>query len=293
MYHSMTGYGRYEGEDSFCSQSWEIRSVNGKQLSVRIKLPPFLAAREAQWEKLVRRHASRGRVDVSCFVQLTGPEAQSMQLNEPLAASMLDSIKGFAAQRELMFTPDLNRLFHVAALWQDLTAEPDESLLASLDKGLEQALVDWNATRNREGAAMVTDLTDRINRIASWVEDLKTATEDLASERFGILMERVRTLLDEVDVTLDRDRLLQELAVITDRMDVSEELTRLDTHISEFSRLLIEERAGGRKLDFLLQECFREINTCGNKAQDIQASRIVIDIKTELEKCREQVQNLE
>ena len=293
MFYSMTGYGRHDGQSEHCSQTWEIRSVNGKQLAIRWKIPSFLASMEAEFEKMVREAASRGRVDIGCTVQIARSKALRVTLNAPLATAMLDKVEELARERGEKFEPDYNRLLHISALWQDLSAEPDPDVLADLTAGLRQALEAWNRSRHREGEALRVDLAQRTSRLVTLLENLRTATESLAPERFASLKERVGLLLDEAGASFDNERMFQELALIADRMDVSEELTRLGTHFVELKRLLDKEQGGGRRLDFLLQECFREINTCGNKAQDTQVSRIVIEIKTELEKCREQVQNLE
>jgi len=134
-------------------------------------------------------------------------------------------------------------------------------------------------------------LEHRLELVKQWLQELEGSAHDLAREKFTTLQDRVQTLLDST--LQDQDRMYQELALLADKLDVTEELVRLRAHLSNLSELLAADDDNGRKLDFVLQECFREINTCGNKAQNTAVSSLAVNIKTELEKCREQVQNLE
>jgi len=293
MFRSMTGFGSYEEKDEICAQFWEIRSVNGKQLSVRLKLPSFVSGFEPAWERMVRDHAQRGRVEVSLQLTLLRREDMPVTLNEPLAEHMFEQLEAAARQRGRAFQPDYNRLVTVSSLWQEIGAEQAGRLESPLTSGLEQALHSWNESRQKEGQAMKDDLASRLERMQGWMTDLEQITPGLAEERLQILRERVAKLLEGFDSAPGEDRMLQELALLADKLDVSEELTRLKTHLDTLAGHVQAEDAGGRNLDFLLQECFREINTCGNKAQNTEVSRLVVDFKSELEKCREQVQNVE
>jgi uncharacterized protein (TIGR00255 family) len=293
MFRSMTGFGSFEANDEICAQFWEIRSVNGKQLSLRFKVPGFLGAYEPDWERLVRRYAQRGRIDVSLQLKLFRREEMPLSLNEPLAAHMLDQLQSLARKRDQAFEPDYNRLLSLANLWQEAGTQPHGELGDRLTQGLEAALADWNEARAREGRALKSDLGERLQRMQGWLEDLGRKTNGLAEERLESLRERAAKLLEGFESAPSEDRMLQELALLADKLDVSEELTRLETHLRTLRGHLQQEDSGGRGLDFLMQECFREINTCGNKAQNPEVSRLVVSFKSELEKCREQIQNVE
>ena len=144
-----------------------------------------------------------------------------------------------------------------------------------------------------EAKALEKDLLTRILRIEEWVERIRERAPDIKEDRFTQVRERLSELLDRHGQELDENRFIQEIALMADKLDVSEELTRLAVHLDRLRDLLSAGKDAGRKLDFTMQECFREITTCGNKIQDVQVSRLVVDVKNELEKCREQVQNVE
>ena len=178
-------------------------------------------------------------------------------------------------------------------LWEDAGAEPDEELLAGLESGLAAALADWNESRAREAKALAMDMTSRLIRMDEWVARIEERAPDIKEERFQNVRDRLSELLERAGSELDEGRFLQEITLLADKLDVSEELTRLRAHLDRLRELMAQGGDAGKRLDFTLQECFREINTCGNKIQDAQISRLVVDFKNELEKCREQVQNIE
>ena len=292
MLRSMTGFGRCFLEDSLCSQVWEIRSVNGKHLDVRWRLPLEARPFESSLEKILKQHASRGRVEVS--LNLTFFSLQNAPVfNEDLANVMLETIETFAQNRGDGYEADYNRLLSMGALWENPLDDMDEALLVSLEKGFSLALEDWNESRTTEGKALGNDLTTRLLRMEGWIEKIRERAPQIKEERFNTVQERLSELLERVGQELDESRFLQEIAVMADRLDVSEELTRLAAHSDRVRELLAQGADAGRKLDFTLQECFREVTTCGNKVQDLQVSRLIEELKNELEKCREQVQNIE
>ena len=292
MLRSMTGFGRSMNEDAAWTHTWEIKSVNSRHLDLKWRLPSTARGLEPMLEKVVRRFAARGRVEVSLDLR-SRFETRSVRFDEEQAQSMLHMMEAFAEDRGLPFEPDLNRLFSIQALWMSEEDETDEALLASLEEGLETALADWNEAREAEGKALSRDLSARILRLEEWVARIEDRAPDIREERFESLKDRVTDILSNLHVEADESRLLQELVILTDKLDVSEELTRLRAHLERLRDLLNAGTDAGRRLDFTLQECFREINTCGNKIQDAQLSRLVVDFKNELEKFREQVQNLE
>ncbi|NJB69452.1 uncharacterized protein (TIGR00255 family) [Desulfobaculum xiamenense] len=293
MIKSMTGFGRFSSQSTDWSQAWEIRSVNGRHLDLKWRLPSSVRALETHFERIVREHALRGRVNVQLNLQVYRPEILGVELNQPLASAMLSQLMKFAVRNGDTFKPDYMRLMGMSFLWEDSASEPDPSLKADLENGLIKALDDWNEARSTEGRAMREDLVERIASLSGWLDELRSRTPQVKEIRFDTVEKRIQTVLDKYNVELDQDRLLQEVAIIADRIDVTEELTRLDAHLTQLGAVMENGADAGKRLDFLLQECFREINTCGNKAQDTEVSRLVVDFKAELEKCREQVQNIE
>ena len=293
MPRSMTGYGRASAQEKNWALAWEIRSLNNRHLDLKWKIPPTLYAHQKEWENEVKAVASRGGVELFLGLKIMNPELQSLSLDTTMAASMLRELDLLAASMGVPHAPDLNRLLGISALWKDSGSIENPELVQSLSGTLRQALADWDAARVREGQALEEDLRARFARLGELVEEIRDLASRTAADRFALLQERVGKLLAESGVQADPDRMLQELAVISDRIDVSEELTRLDIHLKGIDGYFSQTEPVGRKLDFMVQECFREINTCGNKSQNTAISQLVVSFKAELEKCREQIQNLE
>lgn len=293
MPKSMTGYGRATVNEADWTFTFEIKSVNGRYLDLKWRMPAYLRALESRLEKTVRSFASRGRVDVTLAFQATRTDALGMAFNRPLALAMIREVKELAASLGHDFTPDFSRLLTTPMLWQDASAEPDPGLLASLEAGLTQALQDWDRCREVEGAHTAEDMSQRLGLLRAGLEKLKERAPLVKAEKMEGLRTRISELTAAMGVTLPEERVVQEMAMLSDRLDVSEELTRLTAHLDRLAETLAAKGEVGKKLDFLLQETFREINTCGNKCQDQDVSRTTVDFKAELEKIREQVQNLE
>lgn len=293
MLRSMTGFGRCFTEDAGWTQTWEVRSVNGRHLDVKWRLPMLLRGLEARFEKVLRRFGTRGRVDVTLSLQALGEGMQGVRFDAGQATAMLDALSDLAVSRGDTYAPDYNRLLGLTFLWEDAGAEPDEELVSALEAGLAAALEDWNESREAEARALSRDMVSRLIRMDEWVSRIEERAPDIKEERFSLLRERLSEALESMGSSLEEGRFLQEMTLLADKLDVSEELTRLRAHLDRLRELLDGGGDAGKRLDFTLQECFREINTCGNKIQDAQISRLVVDFKNELEKCREQVQNIE
>ncbi len=293
MPKSMTGFGRSFLQQEDWRLTWEIRSVNSRHLDLKWRLPVFLRSLEAGWERLVRQHANRGRLELLLHVKLHKPELMGISLNRSQALAMFGELEQLAREMGTSFSPDCNRLLSVPQVWEDELREPDRRLVEDTEQGLQAALLDWNLSRGAEGKATVDDLRYRLGLLRQSLEQVKERLPAVKEDRFAAMRTRIQGSLERFAIDLDQDRILQEIAVLSDRLDVSEELVRLEAHLSRLDEILSNGGETGKKLDFTLQECFREINTLGNKAQDSLVSKLVVDFKAELEKCREQVQNLE
>lgn len=293
MLRSMTGFGRCFVEDAAVSQQWEIKSVNSRHLDLKWRLPPLARYLETRLEKIVRQHAVRGRVEISLSLRFAPGRAPRPAFDSQQASGMLDELLSLANQRQEDFRPDYGQLLLLSSLWSESEIEEIDDLGALLGAGLVKALEDWNESRETEGAQLGRDLEERIRQMSDWTQVIEQAAPAIKEDRAQILRERISSQLMENDLELSEDRFLQEIVILADRLDVSEEITRLQSHLERLRQLLHQGDEAGRKLDFTLQECFREINTCGNKIQDAAISRVVVDLKNELEKCREQAQNLE
>ncbi|GAU07511.1 YicC/YloC family endoribonuclease [Desulfoplanes formicivorans] len=293
MPKSMTGYGSSLTRTDDWSISWEIKSVNGKFLDLKWKIPQTMYGSVAEWEKTIRSKAARGRVELFLKIQITDPDRLGLELDTTMLQAMLGQLDKLAKEQGHSFVPDYNTLLSMPSLWKDSGNVLDPQFASDVQAGLVTALNDWNQCRTREGQALREDLLARIQVLKSIVLEIREVAKDIVKDRFVLIQERVNQLLEQVDVQVDDSRMLHELAILSDKLDVSEELTRLDAHLKAIESILDAGGEMGRKLDFLLQECFREINTCGNKVQKHELGARTVAFKAELEKCREQVQNLE
>lgn len=294
---SMTGFGRFVQNNDKYALVWEIRSVNGRFLDIKWKLPALLRSFESHFEKIVRQYAARGRVEISLTLQEVNQERLVSQkkifFDTVQAHAMLAELAKLAAERGEIYQVDYNSLLKIPALWIGNEEEASEELVQSAKESLAAALQDWNVSREEEAKTLKADLTARFAKMREWLNQINAKAPEVKESRFQVVRERVQEVLQRMDVTFDESRFLQEIVLIADKLDISEECTRLDAHIKRLFELMENAEDAGRKLDFTLQESFREINTCGNKVQDSVVSVIVVDYKNELEKCREQVQNLE
>jgi uncharacterized protein (TIGR00255 family) len=290
---SMTGYGRKEFGNADLRFAIEIRSLNNRYLDIQVKSPRVLASLDSRIKKAVQDRFSRGRFEL--FLSRNGDQGQTGKLavNDALASQYIDALKDLKTRYGL--TGDLDVAL-VAGFSDVITLqepiEDTEALWRVISEGLTQALGDLAAMRREEGAALAKDILDRIGTIEALVDTIRSKAPDVVEHARKRMSETLARLLNEQP---DPVRVAQEIAVLAERTDVTEELTRLGSHISQF-RLLLGDASSegvGRKLDFLLQEMGREVNTIASKAMDARISLDVVNVKSELEKIREQVQNIE
>ncbi len=290
--HSMTGFGRAEEVWDTWSLRVEVKSVNHRFLEIIPRLPKRYQGLEEKIRRYIRELFKRGRFEI--YVQLTGspPQGQALNVNETLAAQYVAGLKylknlfGLTGEVE---TADLLRMRDVFAPVE--TEEDLEKLWQELSPVLEKALCELAEMRKKEGAFLGEVLQEQIGhlkRLLTQIEALKEPAFQAAKQR---LEERLKLLLHEKG--LDPLRLHQEVVILADRTDFTEELDRLRSHLAQFEKTLQGEGPHGRKLDFLIQEMFREINTLSNKAANARISHLAVEVKCTLEKMREQVQNLE
>ena len=292
MLHSMTGFGRCFLEDDEWTQTWEVRSVNNRFMDIKWRLPLFVRPLESRLERVVKKYASRGRIEITLNARSTSSHL-APQFGADQASAMLDAVERLARSRGDAYIPDYNKLLLMPPLWNEDMNELDEERISGLEDGLAAALEDWNESRRIEAKALEKDILTRVLRMEEWLSLIEEQAPAVKEERFESVRGRLGEILEQHGLNLDESRFLQEIALMADKLDVSEEITRLTAHLERLRELLASGDDAGRRLDFTMQECFREINTCGNKIQNAQVSRIIVDFKNELEKCREQVQNLE
>jgi uncharacterized protein (TIGR00255 family) len=297
MIKSMTGFASLTHEDERATLGITVRAVNHRFLDVQLRVPSSLGDLEPRVRALLQKRLARGRVELAISMQLRSAGALTVELNEDFANALAAAIER-ARERGLVsgtLTPgDLLRMPQAIAV-RDRPAEPDPALEAqlasSVEAAVEQALADLDAMRVREGDHLRTDLEARRMLLAELIERLRIAADQ---GRDGVEM-RLRERIAEISAELpvDQAMIAQEVVRAAARSDISEEVTRFRAHLSHWVALADGSEPCGRKLDFLLQEMNREINTIGSKADGIHIAELIINAKAELEKMREQVQNVE
>ena len=292
MIRSMTGFGAGRGEAAGEALTVELRSVNGKFCEVKPRLPRELSSLETELVKTVKARIQRGVVDVFVRRETASARGMSPQIDLPLAAAYAKALRELKSELGLEGEPsirDLAQLQGVISLGE--TAADPASMGIALQAALLQALDALEAMRKREGEALARDLLARLATIEKGAQAIAL----LAPAQVEVARERLNARIVELTrgVPLDPARLAQEVALIADRTDVAEELTRLASHLDQARGLVAADVPAGRKLEFLVQEVNREINTIGSKSQHAAIAAQVVDLKAELERVREQIQNVE
>ena len=297
MIKSMTGFASVVREDDRATIAVTIRTLNHRHLDVQLRVPQTLAAIESEVRALVGRHVARGRVELGLSLQLRLAPGVEVELNEEFAAA-LERALGQARARGLVagaLTPgDLLRMPQALTIRERQT-EADETVQSEIASQarqiVEEALADLDTMRLREGDHLRTDLDQRRTFVANLVEHVAVAADEGRAAMEERLRARVREL--RADLQADEMAVAQEIVRMAARSDISEELARFRAHVSHWVTLADGAEPCGRKLDFLLQEMNREVNTMGSKADGLRVSELIIAAKAELEKMREQVQNVE
>jgi uncharacterized protein (TIGR00255 family) len=289
---SMTGFGRAELEQGGRVWVAEIRCVNNRFLDLKMKLPRGYAALEERIRRCVVAGHARGRVDLVLTVNGDVADRQEVVVNFDLARSYM---RAFATLAETFDLPKATSLTMLAGcpdvLVRQQIDDDLERIWPNVQQVVEDALAGCDVMRSQEGQTLAEELQERLNAFAGLVDRIEQALPELLEQRQRTLQERLTKLLGTVQ--LDPARLVQEVAILADKSDVTEELVRLRSHIQQFSTFLTESGGVGRKLDFLIQEFLREVNTLASKISDAAIAHLSIDLKSELEKMREQVQNIE
>jgi uncharacterized protein (TIGR00255 family) len=294
---SMTGFGRGESLKFDRRFKAEIKSVNHRYGDITIKLPRFLNSYEDKVRKRLARDIVRGKVDVWIHFESFSENDVSVQINTSFADAYVRALNELSTRYSLpdggLTLPVLAQNTEVLSIDKDMSPSNEAEILETLLTAVENALTQFNNMREAEGKALVADILDKRERIGQLLTGIKERAPFVAAEYSSKFTERINETLKNNGITADEGRLLTEIALFTDRSCIDEEITRLESHLQQLAAMLNEKGAIGRKLDFLVQELNREANTIGSKANDAQLARLVVDLKSEVEKIREQVQNIE
>ena len=292
MIKSMTGYGRVEGLCDGRNIIVEAKSVNHRFLEIALRMPASLYPLEMEYKKKIAERFKRGRIDVSIRLEGECSDTSKVNLNMDIARGYFDVLSRMKTEFNIQEPISIKSLIS----FRDIFTPPaetqlDADFLNSVEKMLQEALSILVNMRQDEGIVLFSDMQMRLQTIGSIMGEIRLRAPQVVLEYQKRLSERIKELTAGLE--LDAGRLAQEVAVMADRCDITEEIVRMQSHIGQFEALLQSDEAEGRKIDFLLQEMNREINTIASKANDAVISQKVSLLKEELEKIREQVQNIE
>ena len=293
MIRSMTGYGEAEKEVAGFSLRVELRSLNHRFLDISLKLPQELSSYEELIRGEVKKRISRGRIDIFVSLKPISGKVLTLEVNEEAVREVADSLKKLKKEAKLSGKVDINTILRLPGLIElkPKKLEDSDELKKAVEETLSSALSLLEEARVREGEALSQAIATSITKIEEEVRGIEEEAPKIQEELYQKLKERLSALAPEV--SLDEKRLFEEAVYYTDRFDITEELTRLKAHLAEMRRLLSATEPVGRKLDFLIQELNRETNTLGSKVKKLEFTKGVLSIKSEIEKIREQAQNIE
>ena len=292
MLKSMTGYGRGEAVLNGRTITVEVRSVNNRYLDCSVKVPRLYIFAEDAIKSRVQGSISRGKVDVFVTLESIGGEQVVISVNQPVADSYYNALTGLRDRYQLRDDISVSLLSRFQdVLLVEKSQEDVEAVAKDICSVLDVALADFNAMRQREGEKLAQDIRSRADTITQLLTRVEERSPQTVSEYRAKLESRMREVLSNTQ--LEESRILTEAAIFADKVAVDEETVRLRSHLGQLAEMLDSGVPIGRKLDFLIQEFNREANTIGSKCTDLEISRHVVDIKAEIEKIREQVQNVE
>ena len=292
MVKSMTGYGRHESVLHGRTLVIELKSVNNRYLDCNVRLPRVYICAEDGVQRRVKAAISRGKVDVYVNIENNTEEAVSVTLNQPVAAGYMEALRTMADTYGLESNVSIDLLAKFPDVFKvDKVPEDLEELTADIHAVTEEALRDFDAMRSREGEKLEADLLGRLVTLENFTHQVEQRSPQTVADYRARLTAKLQEVL--ADRQLDESRVLTEAAIFADKVAVDEETVRLHSHIAQFREMLAVGSPIGRKLDFLIQEMNRETNTIGSKCNNLEISTIVVNMKAEIEKIREQVQNIE
>ena len=292
MIKSMTGYGRNESVLDGKKITCEIKSVNHRYSDYSVKVPRYYGFMEDRVRKYVSDYISRGKVDIYISIENFGDTDREILLNEGMAKTYIDALCQLRDSFGLKDDISVMNVARYSEIFKTQKIEEDEEELWNMVvEVMKPAVEQFVSMREREGERILEDLSNRVEYMRSLAKKVEGRSPQTVDEYKNKLYTKIKEVLE--DRTIDESRILTEVAIFADKVAVNEEIVRLESHFNEFYEIVNKNEPAGRKLDFLIQEINREINTTGSKANDIEIAKIVVELKGETEKLREQIQNVE
>jgi uncharacterized protein (TIGR00255 family) len=292
MLRSMTAYGRAESLTGTTEFVAEIRSGNSRYREIILRIPQGLQILEDRVRSIVSSRINRGRIEVSIQIKDNSDKGLNLELNRPMVRAYIDIFNEL--QKELGCRQPIDVSFF-SQFKDTIIVKQDtvdlENTWPELEAVMDNAMASLDAMRINEGKALQRDFLERLNRIKRYIDDIRKRGKAVIEAYRDKLIQRIHKLIQDIEI--NEDRLMQEIAFIAERSDITEELIRIESHLEQFRDYMRRDDVVGRRLDFLVQEMNREVNTIGSKAADSYISQRAVEIKAELEKLREQIQNVE
>jgi uncharacterized protein (TIGR00255 family) len=292
MIESMTGYGKGEAAKNGVTFTIELRSVNNRFLEISSRIPRSLQQRENEIRDIVRTKIARGKITVNANKEDDGDNDLAISIDNKRTKAIYRLLSQLRKTAKIKEPVKLEHLLHFSEIFTRQETEEDEMEWKVFQQALHKALDDLKTMRMKEGIELSKDLKRRVEHINTTIDTVETLSKQRIPEERKKLQERIAAMLDDKNI-IDNQRLELEIALLTDRLDVTEECVRFRSHNKFFLEALNSKESEGRKLNFLIQEMNREANTIGSKCSDVQVAHLVVGIKEELEKIREQLQNIE
>ena len=292
MLKSMTAYGRAESLKGTMEFIAEIRSGNNRYREIILRLPQSLQLFEDRIRSLLSSRLKRGRIEISIQVKDNGDKDLNLELNRPLVrayGNIFDELNKELGCQQPIDLSFFSQLKDIIIVKQD--AVDAEKIWPELKDVIDKAMASLDAMRINEGKTLEKDFMERLNRIGRHIDEIRDKAKVVIESYRNKLIQRIHKLTEDIEI--NEDRLMLEVAFMAERSDITEELIRIGSHIEQFRNYMDQDDVVGRRLDFLLQEINREVNTIGSKAADSSISQLAVEIKGELEKLREQIQNVE
>ena len=291
MVKSMTGYGKAQNVTELGEISVEVKSVNNRYADMNIRLPRFLNFAEDRIKKTIGEYTTRGKIDMFITVITAENSGKKVLIDKDLAYSYINAFRQFCEEADIKFDISASRLMSSDVVSVEHEQREDEEVWAFIEPVVRQAMEAHTRARSVEGEKLKADLLEKVENIRNNVSEIERIVPENIENYRERLLQKVNEVLENYE--LEENRIVAEVAVYTDKVCVDEEIVRLRSHLVEVGEILCSDGPVGKKLDFIIQEMNREINTIGSKSNELKITRLVVDTKTEIEKIREQIQNLE
>jgi uncharacterized protein (TIGR00255 family) len=290
----MTGFGRYRevvGEREILA---EIKSINGRYLDIFVRAPRMYGFLEEKIKQEAAKVISRGKIEIYLSVEDKTANNMKISLNKTYLESYIDVLKKIRDDYNLTDDITTMRIAQNRDIYNiEKLEEDEEALWQSVKAVFDKAASEFNGMRMTEGEKLLSDMSERIKNCGRVADEIKIISENCKESYYEQFKQKLKDIIGDINIVIDENRLLTESAVYADKIEITEEIVRMKSHFSQFEKIVKENAPVGRKLDFLVQEINREINTIGSKSLDVEITNKVIEVKSDIEKIREQIQNIE